>query len=292
MRPQGPGAREGRRRLLDAPRLEVLPLASTAERVAHVPPGTTVTVTSSPRHGLEATVALVEVLARRGLDAVPHLAAAQVGGEAELEQVLDRLAAAGVRDLFVVGGDGPRRGGEFPDGLALLQAIDASGHSFERIGVPAYAEGHHIIDTETLRGALLAKQAYATYAVTQMCFDAAALIRLAVEARAAGFRLPFVAGVPGPVASAKLLRVGLRIGVGDSLRFLGGHRTMVRRLLHPRGYRPTRLVRRIEDLDQTTRHFSGLHIYTFNEVTPAVRWVEQLRRRPFDEELSIDGHAV
>lgn len=292
MRPPGPGGRQGRHRLNAAPRLEVLPLASTAERVAHLPRGTTVTVTSSPHHGLEATVALVEELARSGLDAVPHLAAAQLGGEVQLGQVLDRLAAAGVRDLFVVGGDGPRRGGEFPDGLALLQAIDASGHSFERIGVPAYAEGHHIIDTETLRTALLAKQAYATYAVTQMCFDATALIRLAVECRAAGFRLPFIAGVPGPVAAAKLLSVGLRIGVGDSLRFVGGHRAVARRLLHPRGYRPTRLVRRIEDLDQATRHFSGLHIYTFNEVTPAVRWVEQLRHGPFDEELSIDDHAV
>ncbi|MDQ3307659.1 MAG: 5,10-methylenetetrahydrofolate reductase, partial [Actinomycetota bacterium] len=49
--------------LLDRPRYEVLPLTGTAEQVEqHVPTSLPVTVTASPRRGLEPTLELTERL--------------------------------------------------------------------------------------------------------------------------------------------------------------------------------------------------------------------------------------
>jgi methylenetetrahydrofolate reductase (NADH) len=93
-------------RLLEHPRYEVLPTPSAEELVASsVPSGVVVTVTSSPSKGLEATIDLAERLRARGYAVVPHLAARQVVDAAHLAEVVERLSAAGVTDVFVPAGD-------------------------------------------------------------------------------------------------------------------------------------------------------------------------------------------
>ena len=73
-------------RLLEHARYEVLPTASTEEKVlAHVPRDVGVTVTASPSKGLEATLDLAERLTGHGYAVVPHLAARMVTGRSELE---------------------------------------------------------------------------------------------------------------------------------------------------------------------------------------------------------------
>ena len=55
---------------------EVMPLAGVEQEVLdHVPSQLTVTVTSSPTRGIDATLSLCERLAARGYRVVPHLAA-------------------------------------------------------------------------------------------------------------------------------------------------------------------------------------------------------------------------
>lgn len=98
-RPSGPALH----RLLARRRYELVPLPGALDRARSLPPGTTVTVTCSPSRGLEPTVALAEALAGAGYHAVPHLAARSVGGEVELKDAVERLVAAGVADVFVVG---------------------------------------------------------------------------------------------------------------------------------------------------------------------------------------------
>jgi hypothetical protein len=61
---------------LRRPRLEVMPLDGIEREVMdHVPSQRTVTVTSSPSRGIDATLSLCEQLAARGYHVVPHLAA-------------------------------------------------------------------------------------------------------------------------------------------------------------------------------------------------------------------------
>lgn len=266
--------------LLDRPRFELVPLHGAVESARALPDGATVTVTSSPARGAEPTLALVEDLAARGYDAVPHLSARQLRDDNELSAVITRLDAAGIRDVFVVGGDATEPAGAFPHGLALLQAMDRLGHPFHRIGVPAYPEGHHVIPSDALWADLEAKQQFATYSVTQLCFDADAICRFAVDATARGIGLPIVVGMPGAVDFARLMRISLKVGVGDSLRFVRGNASVVRRLLRPGGYRPDALVRKLASRIRADQcRIAGLHLYTFNQVTPTIRWLRKARRR-------------
>lgn len=287
-RPRGtPARRPATRRALAAVtgaiRWEVLPMAGVIGQAAHLPPGSPVTVTCSPARGIEPTVDTAVELARRGFDAVPHLAARQIPGTGELADLVQRLAAAGVTDVFVVGGDAAEPAGPFSDGLALLEAMAAVGHPFTRVGIPAYPEGHHRIDTQRLWQALAAKQPHASYVVTQMCFDSAVIGEWVAAARRRGIALPVYAGVPGAVELPALLSVSRRIGIGDSLRFARGNRRAVGGLLRPGGYRPEPLLRGLGARVREGCELAGVHVYTFNRVEPTVRRVQALRRRELDQ---------
>lgn len=261
--------------LLDQPRFEVLPLAGVNEQAASAPEDATLTVTCSPKKGLEPTLALAEELAGSGLRVVPHLPARHVRDRGHLEEVVRRLEAAGVDEIFVVGGDLPEPVGDFENGLALLEAMAELGARFPRVGVPAYPEGHPHIDDVTLLAALLAKQPYADYLVTQMSFDAAAILDWLREARRAGVWLPAYIGLPGVVDRAALLRTALRIGVGDSRRFISGHRHLARGLLEPHVSNDLayELAARVEPADRV----AGVHLYTFNRVAPTAAWLATTR---------------
>lgn len=262
--------------LLDQARFEVLPLPGVIEQIAHVPPGTTVTVTCSPSRGLEPTLALAEELTARGVHAVPHLAARQVTAKSHLEEVVGRLQAAGVTEVFVVGGDSPTPVGAYESGLALLEAMGALGAGFDRVGIPAYPEGHPHIDEATLLAALQAKQPYADYLVTQLSFDPPAILDWLRDARKAGIGLPAYIGLPGTVDRAALLRTALRIGVGESRRFVSSHQGLARGLLnrHVGSELAGQLASRLDPDDNV----AGAHLYTFNRVGPTAAWLASARR--------------
>lgn len=278
--PAGAEGRSTRRLagLLRRPRYEVLPLAGTVEQVGeHLPVSLPVTVTSSPKRGLEPTLALTEALAGHGFSAVPHLAARLVYDEVHLAEILDRLDQAGVSDLFVVAGDGATPAGAFADSVQLLGAIQrlrasGTGHRLRSLGVAGYPEGHPQVTDDELDGALVRKQAMAGYVVTQMCFDAGAVDRWVGHARGLGVRLPVHAGVAGAVDRARLLRVAGRIGVGSSIRFLRRHRGGAT-LLRAEAHRADRLLEGLgSDAVPADRRIAGLHVYTLGDVAATERW--------------------
>ena len=274
--------------LLRRPRYEVLPLPGTAEQVEqHVPTTLPVTVTASQRRALEPTLTLTEALARRGFSAVPHLAARLVYDEEHLAEILCRLDESGIRDVFVVAGDGGTPVGDFTDSLQLLTAIErlrqpGCGQSLQSVGVAAYPEGHPLVSDVELDRALLAKQPLSSYVVTQMCFDAGAVDRWIGHAHELGIRLPVHVGVAGAVDRLKLLRVASRIGVETSLRFLRKHQGGAR-LLRPGGYRADVLLDELAtDVVPEDRGVAGLHVYTFGDVAATERWRRELLDRLTD----------
>ena len=104
--------------MLTSARYEVLPTPSIEEKVLeHLPLDRTVTVTASPAKGIEATLALAERLARHGYATVPHLAARMVSGRGELAEIAARMQAAGVRTVFVPGGDQDPPAGDYTSAL-------------------------------------------------------------------------------------------------------------------------------------------------------------------------------
>ena len=133
--------------LLRSSRFELLPLDGIEEQVLeHLATDTKVTVTASPRKGLEATLDLSERLSKAGYPVVPHLSARLVRDRGHLEEVLARLSAAGIRELFVPAGDATEPG-EFQSAADLLEAMGEARTQFDRIGITGYPESHHLIST-------------------------------------------------------------------------------------------------------------------------------------------------
>src|SRR5205814_2332547 len=95
---------------LERPRYEVLPTEEAQDLVArNLPTEVTVTITSSPRRGIEATLSLAEKLAETGYSVVPHLAARLVRDAAHLQEIRSRLSAIGGRVFVVAGAADPAK---------------------------------------------------------------------------------------------------------------------------------------------------------------------------------------
>jgi methylenetetrahydrofolate reductase (NADPH) len=265
---------------LEHPRYEVLPLAGITDDVlAHVPPGVKITVTASPSRGLEATLRVAEVLASRGYAAVPHLAARLVRDREQLEQVLLRLHAAGVRNVFVVAGDARQPVGQFADAAGLLAAMGELRARYDEIGISGYPESHQFISDETTIEAMFEKEPMATYIVSQICFSADVIATWVHRVRQRGTLLPIWIGAPGAISNRKLMRTAVRIGLGESARFLRGHRGWLRALA-PGNFTPTKLLDELApSMADASARIAGIHIYTFNELQRTERWrQEQLQR--------------
>ena len=266
---------------LAQPRFELIPMEGAIERAALLPEGAKVTVTCSPTRGIESTLLLGEELLARGFRIVPHIAARLVADRTHLDEIVRRLDDLGVREIFVIGGDAKKPVGAFSSAVELLSAMADSGHDFEHVGIGGYPEGHPNIDDETLRQTLLDKRPFATYVVSQMCFDPGAILKWVADIRRRGIGLPIYIGLPGVVERKKLLQISLKIGVGDSARFLTKYTQVLTRFLKPGGYSPDELVKNlapyVEDQDY---NLAGFHIYTFNQVESTEEW----RRQVLDSE--------
>ncbi len=259
--------------LLRSPTFELIPLKSAMDQAAHLPPGSTVSVTASPTKGLEATVDLASRLQLAGFAVTPHLSARMVRDRAHLLDLVAALDDAGVDRAFVVGGD-EKEPGAYADGLALLRGLAEIGHPFRHVGIPAYPQGHAFIPDGPLLDALRAKAEFAQYMTTQLCFDPGAISTWLSARRAEGLTLPVHVGVPGVAEPQKLLALAARIGVADTHRFLAKNVRFVARLVRSGGfYRPDALLEGIAPtIADPSANISGFHLYLFNAVEVTETW--------------------
>ncbi len=150
--------------------------------------------------------------------------------------------------MFLVAGDPPEPAGAYDGVVAFLRDFLAHDHGLHRIGVTAYPDGHALIpdDVHTAlhdKQALLAEAGVEGFASTQMCFDVNKWKAWATAEREAGLTLPLHLGVPGSIDRMKLLTMGMRLGIGASMRFVKKNGRGVRAACSPRAtYDPTKLV--------------------------------------------------
>jgi methylenetetrahydrofolate reductase (NADPH) len=267
--------------LLEHPRYEVFPARAVEETVAEwVPAGMTVTVTASPAKGLDATLDLAERLAARSYTVVPHLSARLVIDDSHLAEIVARLVACGVDDVFVPAGDADPPAGRFDSALSLIERLTEMGRPFARVGITGYPESHPRIDDDITIQAMWDKRHHAAYIVSNLCFDPAVLRRWISRVRARGVTLPLFVGLAGPVDRARLLRMATRAGVADSARFLAGHTEWFLRLATPGGYSPDRLLDRAgATLASPASAVAGLHLFTFNQIQQTEEWRRSLLDR-------------
>jgi methylenetetrahydrofolate reductase (NADPH) len=238
---------------LRRPRYEMIPLRGVEEAVVeHVPKSIKLTVTASPKKGIEETLRLAERLSGRGYEVAPHISARLVRDEAYLEDVLGRLRGAGIKDAFVIAGDADEPAGKFEGAAALLGTMAEIGHPLEDVGISGYPESHPLISDETTIQAMYDK------------------IR---RVRNRGVELPIYIGIPGVVNTTKLMRISGSIGLGESARFLKKYGNRFFRMLLPGRYSPDRLVKDLTPSLMDPRcKVNGFHIYTFNEVGKTEAW--------------------
>jgi methylenetetrahydrofolate reductase (NADPH) len=269
------------RAALERPRYEILPLNGITDDVlAHVPPAVKITVTASPKKGLEPTIRVVEALASRGYKAVPHISARLIRDQEHLAEVLLRLQAADVREVFVIAGDARQQAGAFADAAGLLSAMGEFRDRFPEIGISGYPESHQFISDQTTIEAMFEKEPMATYIVSQISFEADVIDTWIRRVRERGTLLPIWIGVPGVVDNRKLLRTSLRIGLGESARFLRAHSAWLRAFARRRRYMPTELLHELApSLADPAARIGGIHLYTFNELERTERWRRELVER-------------
>lgn len=255
----------------------------------HVPKRLTITITSSPARGAEATLELAERLSHHGYRVVPHLAARLVADRAQLADVIARVRALGAREVFVVAGDAQEPAGPFEGAAELLAAMAELDHGFEQVGITGYPESHAFISDEATIQAMFEKAPFATYIVSQICFDAEAIGVWIRRVRDRGVALPIYIGLPGPVDAIRLLRLSRRVGLGESARFLRRHGSWLGRLTLPRSYRPEALLEQLTaELVPTENRIAGLHFFTFNELEQTEEW----RRRELERVGPVVGRQT
>jgi len=270
---QSPGTRAA----LEDMTYELIPLKSLPAQITHLPANARISVTASPVKTLEQTLDICAELLDAGHRPVPHIAARMVQDRDHTKALAARLKHLGIAEIFCIGGDAEVPG-TYDDAMGFLRDfIDVTAGDVTAVGVGSYPDGHAFIPADALRGALLEKQELFAEAgikghtSTQMCFSTDTIRAWLETERADGLELPVHLGVPGVVDRAKLLNMGMRLGVGASLRYLKKNRTGLIRLFASAGYNPSNLI------DPLARDFerlsiTGLHVFTFNQVEATRDW--------------------
>ncbi|MCY3926532.1 MAG: methylenetetrahydrofolate reductase [bacterium] len=276
---ESPEHRLARLAVIEASSFEVIPLRGLDAAVESLPPGSRVSVTASPAKGLAATQQVTEALIAGGHSAVPHISARLVRDRTHARALAAWLRTTGIEEIFLVGGD-VAEPGRYHDALSFLTDLLETDHGLRRVGVTAYPDGHPLIDPATLHGALngkqdvLAEAGLEGYCSTQMCFDPARIVSWLGRERREGMALPAHLGVAGVVERTKLLSIGVRLGIGQSLRYLRKNRRALTRLIVAPHYDPNDLLVPLS-AHMVALDVRALHIFTFNQVAATADWRER-----------------
>jgi methylenetetrahydrofolate reductase (NADPH) len=262
--------------------MEIFPTPTIESKLDVLTPGSYVAVTCSPTKGVGETLDMSERIASRGFKVVPHIAARMVRDKNHLREIISRINDTPIVSVFVPGGDADKPVGDYSKALDLLRDLADIEHKFIEIGIGAHPEGHPVASDTELLEQLLAKQEFANYIVTQMCFDAERIADWLKNIRAAGVHLDAWLGMPGATDRAALIKTSMRIGVGDSVRFLKRQRKKAAKLMAASEYLPDGLQYELAPvIANADLRIAGQHVYCFNQVERAEKW-----RHDFIEKLA------
>ena len=253
------------RRFASGARFVILPTSEAIPLVeSRLTPGTVgLSVACTAGLGIDQTIAVSEVLAARGYEVTPHLAARQIRTPRHLEGILRRLRMRSLgRGLVVEGYDGSR--GAFPDSARLLAAMHEHPDVPPEIGIAGHPDGHADHEPVELAERLLERSVLATFVSTRLSLNPSRLLGWVAEMRVRGLELPIEAGVPGAVGLDDLLREDPSVVLKDRRR-------------ETRHYDPTALVldlARQPVVDRLT--ITGLRVETLNRIEMTAAWRQYL----------------
>jgi methylenetetrahydrofolate reductase (NADPH) len=270
-------------------RFEVLPFGRGEEQAARLPEPVWLSVTCSPRHGPDRSVAVARRLRALGHAVTVHVAARMVRDRAHVDELLAAIARAGVDDVFLMGGDVSRPHGSYSSAVELLPVIGEHARRPRVIGVAGYPEGHPLIGSGRLAEVLGQKSALASYITTQLCFDAGALLAWLRETRERGVGVPVLVGLPGVVDRRRLVEVSMRIGVGPSLGFVRKQRGLGELLGRSRVTPDAVYDALAPRLGDRELNVMGFHYYTFDQLVDSWGWERDKRDERAAERRAVRG---
>jgi len=277
---ESPEAKAHRVALTGELTFELVPLKSLDAAVQALPAGAEVSVTCSPTKGIEETQRLTAELQSQGFVPIPHVSARMVRDYTHTVELAEWCRELGLRQIFIVGGDAEVPG-EYPGAVEFLADFLTTNHGIDTIGVTAYPDGHAFLSHKTLRWALHEKQRLLAevgvngYCSTQMCFDPDAIAKWLRVEREMGLTLPVHLGISGVVDKAKLLTMGARLGIGDSLKYLRKNVGAVVKMMTTISYDPNDLLLPLSS-DLLDLGVTGMHVFTFNQVEATNMWRESV----------------
>ncbi len=228
---------------------------------------------------------VVKIKGSTTLDPMPHLTC--VGHtRAEIDEILDRYAKAGINKILALRGDPPKGGAgaaggggsdsitsEFPfaaELVAHIKAFNERGRHPDRrgfaIGVAGFPEGHpdspnRLVEMERLKAKI---DAGADFIITQLFFDNRDFYDFRDRCELAGIKVPIIAGIM-PVTTLKGMRRMAELALGArfpaalirAMQRCGEDEDAMRRVgIHW----ATEQCRDLLD-----RRIAGIHFYTLNQ---------------------------
>ena len=273
---------ESARSLVESMHYEIMPTDKVGDQIAVLPAGRTVSVTCSPKKGIDATMDVAARLLALGHTPIPHFAARMVESPAHFSRMCAWIESTGVRQVFVIGGDAELDAARpYPNATSLIADLAKARIGLQTIGSAAYPDGHATIPSDvlkdelTIRQGILGEAGISGWLSTQMCFDAELLINWLEDTRNDGVTTPVHLGIPGALDTTKLLTMGMRLGIGASLRYLSKNKSSVSRLVSPGGYDPMELLGEVAPAAEELA-IAALHVFTFNQVAATNAWREKV----------------
>jgi methylenetetrahydrofolate reductase (NADH) len=253
-------------------------------------PGTAVYLTFLPNRPWEETVAVARTVADAGMRPVPHLAARAVPDRDALRRMLADLTAAGAEDVLVLAGSLDTPAGEFSESAQILDSGCLEEAGIRRVGVVGHPEGHQDVDDAELFRALLDKcriaraRGFDLHLVTQFAFAPEPIVAWERRIRAAGVDVPVHVGLPGLTSPARLLRFGLRCGVGASIKVLRHQAGGVLKLATSHVHHPdATLVGLAAAVAAEPRSLlRAVHFFPFGALVPTAAWAADIRDGRFE----------
>lgn len=263
---------------LEAARLGAADIAA----LQAVPSRAAVYLTCVPGRTMAGMIEPAKRLLAAGFEPVPHLAVRNVASVAMLDDVLTRLAALGVRRALVIGGDRERPAGPFSGAIDVIESGLLQRHGIREIGIAGYPQGHPRISLPVLERALAAKAeaavqtGLAVHIVTQLGFDAAAVLDWIVRLRDRGIEHPVRIGMAGPTDLSTLMRYAHRCGVRASVQGLSRHAGLLKHLVGTST--PDGIIRPLAEAAAAGRLGHVVpHFYSFGGLAGTGRWAAAAR---------------
>lgn len=162
----------------------------------------------------ERTVEVASHVSKLGLEAIAHLTC--VGADpGQINAVLDTLHEKGIHNILALRGDIPS--GMDKDAAFVYYKhasdliIDIKKRSEFTVGAAAYPEAHYEADTisDDIGFMKLKADLGADFFVTQLCFDASALLDFHEKAYKAGIAAPIVTGIMPVLDPKQIIRMTL-----------------------------------------------------------------------------------